>query len=109
MNATIWHTLGNFVEHLGETEKCRIEETEGGIWHIQMIDKEAEIRRQKLLDRVKQERTDDERMADMLKRQIDREMSKFGDNIPKEAEPKEFTRENEGQKITFGWKKTSKL
>jgi DNA/RNA-binding protein KIN17 len=71
MNATIWHTLGGFVRYLGETGKCRIDEDEKG-WHIQYIDKEEELRKSKIVERAKQEKTDDDRMAEMLQRQIDR-------------------------------------
>lgn len=71
MNATVWHTLGGFVRYLGETGKCKIDEDEKG-WHIQYIDKEDEIRKQKLSERVKQEKTDDDRMTELLQRQIER-------------------------------------
>lgn len=72
MNATVWHTLGDFVQYLGQTGKCRIDEDEEYGWHIQLIDKEREVRIQKLVDRVKQEQTDEERAIKVLQRRIER-------------------------------------
>lgn len=71
MNATIWHTLAGFVQYLGESGKCRIDENEKG-WHIQLIDQEDELRKQKLMNRAKKEKDDDDRMAEMLQRQIEK-------------------------------------
>ncbi|KAI6192099.1 Kin17-mid domain-containing protein [Aphelenchoides bicaudatus] len=79
MNATIWHTLGGFVRYLGSTGKCKIDEDEKG-WHIQYIDKEEEMRKQKA------------HRADL---------AKVTDEPKVEVEPKEFVRENSDQKITF--------
>jgi DNA/RNA-binding protein KIN17 len=41
MNSTIWPTLTNFVEYLGKTGKCVIDETEEG-WFVQYIDRDPE-------------------------------------------------------------------
>ncbi len=38
MNATIWSTLGTFVNYLGAEGKCKIEKTERG-WYLEYIDK----------------------------------------------------------------------
>lgn len=100
MNATIWHTLGGFVRYLGDSGKCRIDENEKG-WHIQYIDKEEEMRKAKLVDRAKQEKSDDDRMAELLQRQIERDLEKSGVADPSNDEPREFVRESEEQKIKF--------
>lgn len=41
-------------------------------WHIQYIDQEDELRKQKMKQRAKQEKDDEERMNDLLQRQIER-------------------------------------
>lgn len=54
MNSTIWHTLTDFVQHLGKTGQCRIDQTEKG-WFISVIQedpaeklaKEKRVKRQR--------------------------------------------------------------
>ncbi|KAL7069720.1 hypothetical protein ACQ4LE_011181 [Meloidogyne hapla] len=86
MNSTVWHTLTGFVVYLGKSEKCKIEENEKGSlnfipffqsknflgWYITYIDQEEELRKQKLHQRAKQEKDDEERMNEHLQRQIER-------------------------------------
>ncbi|KAI6206473.1 DNA RNA-binding protein Kin17 domain containing protein [Aphelenchoides besseyi] len=100
MNATNWHSLGGFVRYLGETGKCKIDQTEKG-WHIQYIDKENEVRKQQIQEKAKQEKTDEDRMNEILQRQIERALEKAGDEETTEAEPKEFVRATEDTKIRF--------
>merc|ERR1719469_1310257 len=54
MNATRWVTLTDFVQYLGKTGKCVVDETERG-WHVQYIERDASIlhRRDALKRRVK--------------------------------------------------------
>ncbi|KAI6239795.1 DNA/RNA-binding protein KIN17 [Aphelenchoides fujianensis] len=101
MNSTVWHTLGGFVRYLGDSGKCKIDQTEKG-WHIQYIDKEDEVRKQKLVERAKQEKTDDDRMTELLQRQMQRALEKAGeDGEEVDFVPKEFVRENSEEKIKF--------
>ncbi|KAL3104083.1 hypothetical protein niasHS_002110 [Heterodera schachtii] len=101
MNSTVWHTLTGFVMYLGKSGKCKIDENEKG-WHIQYIDQEEELRRQKLQQRAKQEKDDEERMQEQLQRQIERAKEKQdtedGDEVAKE--PQELIR-NDDTKIAF--------
>ncbi len=47
MNATIWETLSSFVQYLGQTGKCEIDEDAERGWYIKYIDKDPkEIERQ---------------------------------------------------------------
>jgi DNA/RNA-binding protein KIN17 len=97
MNATVWHTLTGFLMYLGESGKCKIDQNEKG-WHVQYIDQQEEIRKQKVKQKAKQEKDDEERMNDLLQRQIDRAME-----IKKEEEeqtaPKELIRGEDDEKI----------
>jgi DNA/RNA-binding protein KIN17 len=42
MNATCWVTLSGFVQYLGRTGKCRIEETPKG-WYLEYIEHDPEM------------------------------------------------------------------
>ena len=101
MNSTTWHTLTGFVLYLGKSGKCKVDENEKG-WHIQYIDQEEEIRKQKLQQRAKQEKDDEERQQDQLQRQIERAREKLGDEDEMTArkEPQELIR-NDDSKIAF--------
>uniref|UniRef100_A0A1I8BI01 Kin17_mid domain-containing protein n=1 Tax=Meloidogyne hapla TaxID=6305 RepID=A0A1I8BI01_MELHA len=98
MNSTVWHTLTGFVVYLGKSEKCKIEENEKG-WYITYIDQEEELRKQKLHQRAKQEKDDEERMNEHLQRQIERARQLQGDEHEK-REPQELIR-NDEVKIAF--------
>ncbi|CAD6189762.1 unnamed protein product [Caenorhabditis auriculariae] len=71
MNATVWHSLTGFVQYLGNTGKCKIDQGEKG-WYLQYIDQEAVIRKEEELRKVKQEKDDEDRhmqmMEDMVKK-----------------------------------------
>jgi len=41
MNATRWTTLSGFVQYLGKTGKCKIDQTEKG-WYVAWIDRDPE-------------------------------------------------------------------
>jgi DNA/RNA-binding protein KIN17 len=77
MNATVWHTLGEFVEYLGQTKKCQIDQDETFGWHIQLIDKERELRIQKMAERLQNEKTDEEREILILQQRIERYRNSF--------------------------------
>lgn len=60
MNATRWETLSKFVQYLGKSGQCIVDETEKG-WFIQWIDRDpAAVARQAALDRRRRDEVDDE-------------------------------------------------
>lgn len=71
MNATQWETLGSFVQYLGRTGKCVVDETEKG-WHIQYIDRDPRaIARQEELEKKKKAELDhEERNRQFIARQL---------------------------------------
>ncbi|CAH0475501.1 unnamed protein product [Peronospora belbahrii] len=71
MNATQWETLGSFVQYLGRTGKCVVDETEKG-WHLQYIDRDPKaIARQKELEKKKKAELDhEERNRLFIERQL---------------------------------------
>jgi len=69
MNATAWTSLTQFVQHLGKTGKCKVEETEKG-WYISWIDRDPKaLARQAARDKRAQEDRNDE---DLQRREIKR-------------------------------------
>ncbi|KAG7379075.1 hypothetical protein PHYPSEUDO_009083 [Phytophthora pseudosyringae] len=71
MNATQWETLGSFVQYLGRTGKCVVDETEKG-WHLQYVDRDPKaIARQEELEKKKKAELDhEERNRLFIKRQL---------------------------------------
>ncbi|KAH7720092.1 Protein Y52B11A.9 [Aphelenchoides avenae] len=106
MNSTVWHTLTGFVHYLGETGKCKIDENEKG-WHVQYIDQEDELRKEKLKQRAKQEKDDEERMNELLQRQIERAMENAKPEDESKSEPKEFVRADGDERIKIELPKTT--
>jgi len=107
MNSTVWHTLTGFVLYLGKSGKCKIDENEKG-WHIQYIDQEEEIRKAKAQQKVKNEKDDEERMNEMLQRQIEKSRQS-GQLEEKEEEKKEFQRMNDDEVVKLTFQKITKL
>uniref|UniRef100_A0A914D2L0 DNA/RNA-binding protein Kin17 WH-like domain-containing protein n=1 Tax=Acrobeloides nanus TaxID=290746 RepID=A0A914D2L0_9BILA len=100
MNSTVWHTLTGFVLYLGSSGKCKIDQNEKG-WWIQYIDQEDEMRKQKLQDRAKKERDDEDRFNEMIQRQMEKDLEKLKEQDEKElAKPTDLIR-NEDEKIAF--------
>jgi DNA/RNA-binding protein KIN17 len=64
MNATHWASLSDFVQYLGKTGKCVVEETERG-WFISYIERDASIlaRKEALLRREEAEKNLEEAQA----------------------------------------------
>lgn len=77
MNATKWVTLSGFCKYLGSSGQCKIDETEKG-YYITWIDRNPEtLARQEALEkRDKMSKDDDERMADFVAKQVEREILK---------------------------------
>ncbi|KAK0404757.1 hypothetical protein QR680_017611 [Steinernema hermaphroditum] len=104
MNATRWHTLSGFVQYLGRTEKCKIDQNEKG-WHISYIDKEDEVRKQELVEKARHEKEEEERDHEAIQRQIER--GKDGDS-GKDHVATDLVRE-EDEKVTFSLKMSTRL
>lgn len=62
MNATKWVTLSDFVQYLGKTGKCTVDETERG-WYVQYIQRDPVLlaRQEALQKRVEAEKREEER------------------------------------------------
>jgi DNA/RNA-binding protein KIN17 len=73
MNATRWHTLTDFVAHLGRTGKCRVDETEEG-WFLMLVaaDKAKAAAEAARAKREKAERDDAARAAAAVAAQAER-------------------------------------
>uniref|UniRef100_A0AC35F3R7 C2H2-type domain-containing protein n=1 Tax=Panagrolaimus sp. PS1159 TaxID=55785 RepID=A0AC35F3R7_9BILA len=100
MNSTVWHTLTGFVLYLGSSGKCKIDQGEKG-WYIQYIDQEEEMRRNKIVQRAKKEKDEEERNNELLERQISRALEKEKEAGVQDEEPvqRELVRENDDEKI----------
>ncbi|KAL3674881.1 hypothetical protein V7S43_000807 [Phytophthora oleae] len=109
MNATQWTTLGSFVQYLGRTGKCTVDETEKG-WHIQYIDRDPKaIARQEELDKKKKAELDhEERNRLFIKRQLKIASEKEGAET--QQRPTKLQRGEKGEKIkmTLGGKEAGK-
>lgn len=105
MNSTSWHTLTGFVNYLGRVGKCKIDHTEKG-WFVQYIDQEEELRKKKEAERVKNDRDDEERMADFVQRQADRAMEAPAEQggLDQTNQPTELIKDPD-QKIEFSFGK----
>ena len=62
MNATKWVTLSDFVQYLGKSGKCTVDETERG-WYVQYIQRDPVLlaRQEALQKRVEAEKREEER------------------------------------------------
>ena len=100
MNSTQWETLTEFVKWLGREGKCKVDNTEKG-WFITYIDRDPEtLARQKATEnKEKMEMDDDEKTAKFIEKQIERELSRKGDQA--ESCPTELERSNEEEKVAF--------
>ena len=103
MNATRWCTLSGFVRYLGSSGKAKIEESEKG-WWITWIDRDPETvaRQEALAKRDKMSKDDDERMADFVAKQVERQREKsYGQDL-EEDKYTELVRMSEDEKISIG-------
>jgi len=73
MNSTKWETLTEFVQYLGRSGKCVVDQTEKG-WYITWIDRDPEtIARQEALQKKdKMAKDDNELMQEFINKQIER-------------------------------------
>ncbi|KAL1842049.1 hypothetical protein VTJ49DRAFT_6119 [Mycothermus thermophilus] len=113
LNATRWHSLTDFVKHLGREGIVRVEEKEDGLF-IAWIDDSPEAMRRREAARRKemQDKGDEEREQMMLREQIrraQRDAEARGVTLNEDEAAKELKRQ-EGEKITlsFGSAKPAK-
>ena len=110
-HSTTWHSLTDFVKHLGREGICRVEEGEKGL-EVAWIDNSPEaLKRQDALRRKeRQDKGDEERELALIAEQVERARmdaeNKEGSHDSEKEEAKELRRE-EGQKVklNFGVKK----
>lgn len=109
MNSTQWKSLSQFVAYLGKSGKCRVEDTEKGLF-IAWVDNSPETlrRREAVLKKERQERGDEEREQRQIKDQIKRAAATA--NIEEEDPEAKLLQRKEGEKMTLdfglGAKKT---
>jgi DNA/RNA-binding protein KIN17 len=70
MNATKWTTLSDFVQYLGKTSKCIVEETERG-WYVTYIERDPTIlaQQENYERRVESEKREEEKFAKRMEQQ----------------------------------------
>lgn len=100
MNATQWTTLGGFVQYLGRTGKCVVDETEKG-WHIQYIDRDpkAIARQEELAKKKKAELDHEERNRLFIERQL--KIATEKEVVETQFQPTKLQRGENGEKITL--------
>ncbi|KAI9912039.1 hypothetical protein PsorP6_009512 [Peronosclerospora sorghi] len=98
MNATRWDTLSGFVQYLGRTSKCVVDETEKG-WYIQYIDRDpkAIARQQELEKKKKAELDHEERNRLFIERQL--KIAKEQEGAERVHQPTKLQRGENGEKI----------
>uniref|UniRef100_K3WUD6 DNA/RNA-binding protein Kin17 WH-like domain-containing protein n=1 Tax=Globisporangium ultimum (strain ATCC 200006 / CBS 805.95 / DAOM BR144) TaxID=431595 RepID=K3WUD6_GLOUD len=109
MNATQWTTLGTFVQYLGRTGKCTVDETEKG-WYIQYIDRDPRtLARQEELEKKKKSDMDhEERNRAFIERQL-----KIAQDVtsshedPDALRPTKLLRTDADAKISLGFSATA--
>ncbi|KRX21677.1 Actin-related protein 2, partial [Trichinella nelsoni] len=101
MNSTCWFTLTGFVNYLGRTGICKVDQTEKG-WFIQYIDRSLEERREKMAKKVKMDMDDEERMRDIIMKQAERARERLKESGELEEEaPYSELKKSDDQKIEF--------
>lgn len=103
MNATRWHSLTEFIKHLGREGDVIAEETEKG-WYITWIDRDPEVlRRQKILERRERlEKDEEQRQAEAIQAQMERDKEAAaarGEGPDRVLE--EFKRKGDEDVVTF--------
>uniref|UniRef100_A0A1I7UZS8 Kin17_mid domain-containing protein n=1 Tax=Caenorhabditis tropicalis TaxID=1561998 RepID=A0A1I7UZS8_9PELO len=108
MNSTVWHSLTGFVQYLGSSGKCKIDEGDKG-WYIAYIDQEAVIKKEEEQRKQQQEKDDEDRHLQIVEEMVQRGRELEGDDAEK-YEATELIREAPDQKIQlFGGKSLGKL
>ena len=96
MNATKWTSLSTFVQYLGKTGKCVVEETERG-WYVQYIERDASklARQEALQRRLEAEQTAERRYEKQMEIQRQEAAKALGGDVQVEAtsmEPRDETK-----------------
>lgn len=101
MNSTRWETLTGFVQFLGRTGKCVVDQTEKG-WYVTWIDRDPEtIARQEALQKKdKMEKDDEERLAEFIRKQVERSKDQDG-AAESRSEFTELRRGEEDDKVSL--------
>lgn len=103
MNSTKWLTLSDYVQHLGRTGVCHVEQTEKG-WFITYIDRDPEVMRRQEEIQKKQKLDLDDR--DRQQRFIEKQMERAKETSSlKEHEATELVK-NEDQVVKINFMKT---
>ncbi|ULU13748.1 hypothetical protein L3Y34_016320 [Caenorhabditis briggsae] len=97
MNSTVWHSLTGFVQYLGSSGKCKIDEGDKG-WYIAYIDQEAVIRKEEEQRKQQQERDDEDRHLQIVEEMVARGRELAGEDTV-DYEATELRREDPDQKI----------
>lgn len=101
MNATRWETLTGFVQYLGRTGKCTVDQTEKG-WYIAWIDRDPETiaRQEALAKKDKMAKDDEERLAEFISKQVEKGS---GESIEPTSKATELLRFNEEEKVSLSF------
>ncbi len=104
MNSTKWLTLSDYVQFLGRTGVCVVDQTEKG-WFVTYIDRDPEVmrRQEEIQKKAKLDLDDRERQKIFLERQIEKGKEASGD--VKVAEATELLK-NEDEIVKISFKKT---
>lgn len=111
MNATKWATLAIFVQYLGRSGKCVVDETERG-WYVAFIERDAEIleRAEAQKRRVEAEKVAEQRLAEQMEIQrteAAKALDRAGGTLHNEAT--KLKRDESDVKIALALNVTSKL
>lgn len=106
MNATHWATLTDFVQYLGKTGKCVVEETERG-WFVSYIERDASIlaRKEALQRREETEKALEEAQAQRMEIQrieAARALDRAGGTVHTEATKLERSEQDAPIKVALG-------
>eukprot|EP00730_Choanoeca_flexa_P019505 TRINITY_DN9529_c0_g3_i2.p1 TRINITY_DN9529_c0_g3~~TRINITY_DN9529_c0_g3_i2.p1 ORF type:complete len:417 (+),score=108.63 TRINITY_DN9529_c0_g3_i2:242-1492(+) len=105
MNASKWRSLTEFTQYLGREGYCIVDETPKG-WYIQWIDRDPEtLKRAEKVKRMEAAKRDEEdRAAEMLQAQIERDRQAAaarGDDLDQTPEVTGLQRETEDDKVVL--------
>ena len=114
MNATVWSTLTGYVLYLGKTGKAKVEraENEGNCngWYITYIDRDPEvISKQQMVKKMQKMEERERRLeSEKIKRIVEKnqKLNKIRGNDYKISE---LSKDEQDEKITFGFKPKQKL
>ena len=94
-----------FIQHLGKSGKCKVDETEKG-WYITWIDRDPEtIARQEASSKKdKLAKDDQEKEAEFIRKQVEMDRLRKGDSAYDQPKFTELQRTDSEEKIQLGLK-----